>query len=319
MSDWEWYWPFMSTMIGQPKPTLHGPDVATILAICRLKNDSEAILGTRLFESPFPDYDDSMTSKGDASHSHTHRHGFTIIELMLVVAIIALLIGIISPAVHGAIMRARSFKCQMAQRSVAFDFQIFADPQLHGDRGDDGDGASFSIETFQESQYGVDEFWQWDDAAAIDLPDAQGNDPMRCPDVREPLTLRNNLACSNGAIGPAPSLSFGFNARLHRAEFTDGRGRPRISQVYLRSDILTRSDVPLLMDVNGQRADELGANPVYIAPSLDSQGPYADDRVWFPGLRHLGKANIAFMDGHVESSADPENEPSINWAYQPTR
>jgi len=241
------------------------------------------------------------------------------IELMVVIAIIALLIGILTPAIQGVMVRARSFKCQMAQRSVAFDFQIFADPQLHGDRGDDGDRGTFSIETFQESQYGVDEFWRWGDAGAVNLPDAQGNDPMRCPDVRTPLTLRDNLACSSGAVGPAASLSFGFNARLNRAEIIDPRGRPRAESVSLRPEILTHSSVPLLMDVDGERAFELGVNPVYVAPSLDSQGPYADDRVWFPGLRHGGKANIAFIDGHVEGSADPQNAAEFNWAYQPVR
>ena len=260
-----------------------------------------------------------MQTRGDATLTRPARPAFTLVELLIVVAIIALLIGIVTPAISGAMARARSFKCQMAQRSVAFDFQIFADPQLHGDRGDDGDSVMFSIETFQESQYGVDEFWRWGNAGAVNLPDAQGNDPMRCPDVREPLTLRDNLACSNGAVGPAMSISFGFNARLNRAEIIDSRGRPRAVSVSLRPDILSKSDVPLLMDVDGRRASELGVNPVYIAPSLDSQGPYADGRVWFPGQRHAGKANVAFVDGHVESSADPANEAGFNWAYQPTR
>lgn len=260
-----------------------------------------------------------MASAGDAPHRGTHRQAFTLVELLIVIAIIALLIGILSPTIHGAIVRARSFKCQMAQRSVAFDFQIFADPQLHGDRGDDGDSSMFSIETFQESQYGVDEFWRWGDAGAIELPDASGNNPMRCPDIRQPLTLRNNLACSSGAVGPSMSISYGFNARLDRAEIIDSRGRPRAVSVKLRPEILTHADVPLLMDIDGLRASELGVNPLYIAPSLDSQGPYADGRLWFPGLRHGGKSNIAFVDGHVESSADPENEIGFDWAYQPTR
>lgn len=245
------------------------------------------------------------------------RRGFTLVELLVVIAIIAILIGILSPAIHGAIVRARSFQCQMAQRSVAFDFQIFADPQLHGNRGDDGDRSTFRLETFQESQYGVDEFWRWGDQAAIDLPDVAGNDPMRCPDVREPITLRDNLACSNGAIGPSENVSYGFNARLHRAEITDSRGRPRAVSVSLRPGILTQSNVPLLMDVDGHRANELGVNPLYIAPSLDSLGPYANGRVWFPSSRHGGKANIAFIDGHVESSSQPESETGYDWAYQP--
>jgi prepilin-type processing-associated H-X9-DG protein/prepilin-type N-terminal cleavage/methylation domain-containing protein len=260
-----------------------------------------------------------MSPSGESNVAIAYQRAFTLIEVLIVVSIIALLIGILSPAIHGAMVRARSFKCQMAQRSVAFDFQIFADPQLHGNRGDDGDGGIFHIETFQESQYGVDEFWRWGDSGAIQVPDAQGNNPMRCPEVREPITLRNNLACSNGAVGPAPSVSFAFNARLHRAEVIDSRGRPRVVGVSLRSDILSHGNIPLLMDVDGQSAQDRDVNPLYIAPSLDSQGPYADDRIWIPGLRHGGKANIAFIDGHVESSADPASEQSFDWAYQGRR
>lgn len=260
-----------------------------------------------------------MTGLGSPRVRLPLRSAFTLVEMLIAVAIIALLIGMVVPMLSGAMARARSFKCQMSQRSVAFDFQIFADPELHGDRGDDGDRGTFGIETFQESQYGVDEFWRWGDAGAVDLPDVQGNDPMRCPDLREPLTLRNNLACSSGAVGPATSVSYGFNARLNRAEVVDSRGRPRAVKVDLRTNILSNGDVPLLMDVDGTHAAQLAVNPVYIAPSLDSRGPYANDRVWFPGLRHAGKANVAFIDGHVEASSAPDKEPGFNWAYQPIR
>ena len=260
-----------------------------------------------------------MWSAHKPSPIQPRGNGFTLVELLCVVAIITLLIGILTPAVSGAMARARSFKCQMSQRSVAFDFQIFADPLLHGNRGDDADSMEFGIETFQESQYGVDEFWRWGNAGAIELPDALGNDPMRCPDVRQPLVLRDNLACSRGAVGPDISISFGFNARLNRAEYIDSRGRARSVSVTLRPDILSHASVPLLLDVDGERAKSLGVSPVFTAPSLDSQGPYANERMWFPGLRHSGKANIAFMDGHVESSRQPDVEPGYDWSYQPLR
>jgi len=254
-------------------------------------------------------------------HAHTLERacrGFTLIELLVVMGVIATLIGILAPTLSGAMARARGFQCQMSQRSVAFDFQIFADAQLHGDRGDDGNRSTFRLETFQESQYGVDEFWRWgDEVGSIELPDAKGNDPMRCPSVRTPLSLRNNLACSNGAVGPSESVSYGFNGRLNRAEVIDSRGRPRTRSVDLRSNILSYADVPLLMDIDGARAQALGVNPIYVAPSLDSLGPYANDRVWFPDMRHNGQVNVAFIDGHVESSSDPENETAWRWDYQP--
>lgn len=261
-------------------------------------------------------YDEVM----DIRAHQSGRRAFTLIELLLVLAILAVLIGILVPTVQSAMMSARGFSCQMSQRSVAFDFQIFADAQLHGDRGDDEGRHSFSIETFQESQYGVDEFWSWgDEVGFVELPDLEGNNPMRCPSVREPMVLRSRTACSNGAVGPWSSVSFGFNSRLNRIERIDSRGRPRSVSVRLRPDILAQSDVPLLMDIDGAKADELSVNALYIAPSLDSQGPYANGRMWFPGLRHNGMANVAFIDGHVERSSDPENEPSWRWSYRPGR
>jgi len=245
---------------------------------------------------------------------------FTLIELLVVIAVIAVLIAILGPMLGASIERARQFKCQMAQRTVAFDFQLFADDQLHGDRGDDAGSRYFHIETFQESQYGVDEFWRWGPAVmTYETPDTDGNDPMRCPSVREPLILRSNFACSAGAIGPPQNVSFGFNARLNRAEILDSRGRPRAVQARLDGSILQESSVPLLLDVDGQRAFELGVTPIYTGPSLDSMGPYANDRVWFPGTRHNGKTNVAFMDGHVEASDVPDQEPGWRWDYQTTK
>ena len=237
---------------------------------------------------------------------------------MVVMGVIATLIGIMAPMLASSIERAREFKCSMAQRTVAFDFQLFADDMLHGDRGDDEGSRLFQIETFQESQYGVDEFWRWgDDSSAHETPDSDGGDPMRCPSVREPLVLRNNFSCSSGAVSPPQSVSFGFNARLNRAEVIDSHGRPRAELVKLGSSILQHSDVPLMLDVDGQRAFELGVSPIYTGPSLDSQGPYAGDRVWFPGKRHNGRTNVAFMDGHVASSSAPAKETGWRWDYQP--
>ena len=251
--------------------------------------------------------------------SRTPKPAFTLVELLVVIAVIAALLGVLLPAVSRALATARGFRCQMSMRAVAFDFQLFADDNLHGDRGDDHNTRDFRLETFQESQYGVDEFWRWGEAALIELPDARGNDPMRCPSVRTPMVLRRNLACSSGAVGPPQSVSYGFNMRLDRAEVIDDRGRPRAVGVRLRPEIVERSDVPLMMDVDGQVAFEKGSRPIFIAPTGTSTGLYAGDRYWYPALRHAGRANAAFLDGHVASSSAPAEEAGWNWAFQPVR
>ena len=247
----------------------------------------------------------------------TPQRGFTLVETLVVIGIVVALVGILAPAIAGAVATSRGFRCQISMRSVAFDFQMFADEALHGDRGDDRGRTDFRLETFQESQYGVDEFWRWGDDIRVELSERSQSDTMRCPSVREPLTLRRNLACSNGAIGPPQSVSYGFNIRLDRAEIIDSRGRPRAVAVRLRPGILQQGQVPLLFDVDGNRAFENGVSPLYAGPSLNSQGPFAGDRFWFPAPRHGGKLNAVFLDGHVDSTSNPLGEGGWRWDYQP--
>ncbi len=246
---------------------------------------------------------------------------FTLLELLVSVAIVAVLLGLVVPGLAMSMKSARGFRCQMALRSVAFDFAVFADDTLHGDRGDDTIWANrFRLSTFQESQYGIDEFWRWDGEDSHTVPDESRYDPMRCSEVKGPLTLRRDLPCGKpGAISPPENVSFGFNARLHRAEVVGADGKVKAVYVMLTQDILSQTDVPLAWDVDGSLAGQKGVEPVYSAPSLDSQGPYAGDAYWFPGLRHNGSANFAFMDGRVESSRVPLDEDGWRWGYQPVR
>lgn len=234
-------------------------------------------------------------------------------------AIVATIVAVLLPALGGAVSSARGFRCQMSQRSVAFDFSVFADETLHGDRGDDTamGGGRFTIETFQESQYGVDEFWRWGHATMATVPDESGKDPMRCPEVAEPLTLRADSPCSGGAVSPPASVSFAFNLRLHRAEYEVVPGAFGLRPLELDSAILDSPDVPLLIDADGERASQLGAPATYTAPSAGSEGPLGENRYWFPSGRHNGTTNTAFIGGHVLSSNTPSE--FTGWAETPGR
>ena len=59
---------------------------------------------------------------------------FTLLELIVVIAIVVLLIALLLPALGGVMTSARGFRCQMSMRTVAFDFAVFADEslQFHG-------------------------------------------------------------------------------------------------------------------------------------------------------------------------------------------
>jgi prepilin-type N-terminal cleavage/methylation domain-containing protein/prepilin-type processing-associated H-X9-DG protein len=266
--------------------------------------------------------------------AHVGRRAFTLVEVLITVAIIAVLLALLLPAARGAVGSARSFKCQMSQRSVAFDFSVFADDQLHPFRGDDDDAdarirggpaRTFRLETFIESQYGVDEFWNDAYGATVQrLPDDRGRDPMRCAEVSGVVELRRNTPCTQGAVSPPQFVSFGFNARMHQSEARWTAGDPgplRLTGRVLQGEGESApARVPLLWDVDGATAAQREAVPLLSAPSLDSAGPlYGDGRLWFPSLRHAGALNAAFLDGHVAPSTRPLAEPSWSWSFDPGR
>lgn len=254
-----------------------------------------------------------MTQAGFHKMRHTmiRKRAFTLVEVLLSLGIIGLLLAVALPTLGKAMATARSFRCQIAQRSVAFDFAVFANDDLGPDRGDDAAlGTRFRLETFQESQYGIDEFWRYGEASVHELPDDQNNDPMRCAELRDPIRLRRDKPCASGGVSPPSSVSFGFNARLHRKSV----GPPdalRTETVQLTSSILEWGMVPLFWDVDGALAASRSLNPVFSAPSVAGEsGP----DLWYPSKRHNGASNFAFIDGHVESSLDPLRAEGWMWA-----
>lgn len=251
--------------------------------------------------------------------------GFTLVELLLVVAILALLLGVLLPALSRTIGSARQFKCQMSLRSVAFDFTVFADDQLHGPRGLDETElprGKFRLETFQNSQYGIGEFWNYGNVSTVSLPDAQGRDPMRCASVKGDLLLRRNVPCSQGGVSPSQNVSYTFNMRLTISERQALAGQA--PGVLLSSKIMdgswgsTPGVIPLVWDVDGAVAGQRGFTPVYSAPARSSTMIFLGNRYWFPGMRHNGAMNTAFVDGHVASSARPLDERLWAWEFEPT-
>lgn len=238
-------------------------------------------------------------------------------ELLVVIGVVGLLMSILLSTVGGVLGAARSVRCQTTQRDVVLAFQQFASEELNEGRGDDRRlGRRFRLATFQDAQYDVDEFWAWGSAEEHTLADPTEGDHMRCAEVGGSITLRRNIECMDGAITPSQNMSYGFNRRLHREEYTDSRGRVRTRQAYLTEQVLQARNVPLLWDVNAEVAAAKFIYPGFSAPSLDSHGAYAHERFWHPAARHNGGTNVAFIDGHVEHEKDLLSQSSWNWSYQ---
>ncbi len=245
------------------------------------------------------------------------RSGYTLVEILITLAVIAVLLAMLLPAVARGLASARAFRCETSLRSVAFDFTVFADEGLHPWRGDDeGKGKQFSLETYVESQYAVSEFWAYGKEQSVTREAGSGvDDPMRCAEVKGAIKLSRNLPCSSGAVGPPRNISYGFNMRLWRI---DPPGASRVKQVMLDSSVLRAGRVPLAWDVDGEAAtaNNPQANPTFTCPPLAGGGPYADGSLWWPAMRHKSAINVAFVDGSVGSSRSPLAESEWRWAYR---
>jgi prepilin-type N-terminal cleavage/methylation domain-containing protein/prepilin-type processing-associated H-X9-DG protein len=244
--------------------------------------------------------------------------GFSLIELLVVIAVIAMVLSLLMPALSRSIGMARQFRCQVSLRSVGFDFGVFADDTLHGDRGEDERLAPrFKLETFQESEYGIDEFWRWGDKPSHKLPDEADNNPMRCAAVEGFLTLRRGAPCRSGGVGPSENVSYTFNGRLDRAPLRGSDGS-RWMQTTITDGVVSEPRIPLAWDVDGETAAQRRVSPVFSAPSLDvTKGPFANSALWFPAMRHNGSLNVLFTDQSVEASTDPLGESQWKWGFLP--
>ena len=241
------------------------------------------------------------------------RRGLTLIELLVVLALLGVLLGMLLPVLGGAVDASRSFRCQMSLRHVAFDLHMFVDPRLDASRTHDSctRHGHVALETFQESLYGIDEYWRYgSDRSQVRLGKAD-DAPLRCASVRGDLVLRRDAPCSGGGVASWDTVSYGFNARLHRVEGPGGRSM----STCLNERVLSESMVPLAWDIDGVEATSRGVNPVYSAPPTDADSLYDDGRAWMPASRHGSGINVAFMDGHVDASRQPLEEPGWRWDF----
>ena len=246
------------------------------------------------------------------------RDAFTLLEMLVVMATIALLIAILLPALSSARGTVKALACSSNMRTVAMEFSLFAEGQNEAGRGDSerlGSGR-FWMNDFVEQLYGIDEFWDLGENAKGTLGDS--GEAMLCPAAGAKLTKRRGLPCSTEAVGPAGNISVAANMRLFRGTVLF-KGREVLAPAngtYVSAQIIHHPYVPLVMDVNGQEAAERGNSPFYTAPPVAGDyGPYATGRYWMPSDRHHGKMNVAFVGGHVLSSTSPEKE-RWDWGYQ---
>jgi prepilin-type processing-associated H-X9-DG protein len=162
---------------------------------------------------------------------------------------------------------------------------------------------------------------------------------MMCPSGPQKLSRRRNtsgdiLPCSKQAFSDWSNVSTAVNFRLSKKPKSFGGGRdPVLFPVMLNSKILDKGMVPLAFDIDGKAAAEEASDPqfggrpdvkdgpLFGTPYLEGVDGRTDYKIynykWFGAMRHNKQMTVAFIGGHVLSSADPVRESGWKWAYHP--
>ena len=190
--------------------------------------------------------------------------GFTLLELLVVVAIIGVLAGLLLPALSRAREAARSVQCLGQMRQIAMALRLYADD--HGDE-------------FPRSQHSAFAHGQlpWGRALATGLGATAAawtnlfQGVYHCPGDRR--------------VTP---WSYGLNVYFELGPDDDYSGKP---ETWRRLTLVPRPSGTVLYSESSSTADHLMAH----------FWTRADDASEVAGLRHGRRSNYLFVDGHAAS------------------
>jgi prepilin-type N-terminal cleavage/methylation domain-containing protein/prepilin-type processing-associated H-X9-DG protein len=215
------------------------------------------------------------------------QRGFTVVEMLVCIAILGVLMGLVLPVLAGVHAAARQVQCQANLRQMAFAATTYAtrwDAFPAAIRYEEGDGAWHRIAwdwvtTWDGEVVSPGPLWE-----LTDNPDRV----MQCPSFHGPSNFEGD-----------PYTGYNYNTSYLGGE----------AQAVVAGWETVRPGVPwrecrrtsstAIFGCGGYAA---GANKFMRAPSNPEMHPLSVTYAGGQAFRHSGATSIAFIDGHVGSS-----------------
>jgi len=199
--------------------------------------------------------------------------GFTLVELLVVIGIIALLISMLLPALNKARESAKALACASNMRQAGLAIRMYQD-----------DNKGFLPRAYEVTPAGT-LVWQWQM-----LPYIKGIRPyerITCPSI-------------DLEISGSSTLTFGLNVDLIAFDLS----------MFKRTDKLRNSsEIILVADSIGHTPGLPVLHPYYGYMLGPEQGPFVFYDVGMVDYRHNKTANVLYLDQHVVAERNvPKND-----------